>query len=85
VGGHRELVRDGDTGFLFPAGDAQALAAKIETVLARADGWPELRARARRYVETERTWARSVAGYAAAYPGAVRAPRPQPGLWQQES
>ncbi len=26
VGGHRELVRDGETGFLFPAGDAAALA-----------------------------------------------------------
>ncbi len=30
VGGHRELVRDGETGFLFPAGDAAALARTIE-------------------------------------------------------
>ena len=33
VGGHRELVRDGETGFLFPAGDARALAQAIEQVL----------------------------------------------------
>src|SRR5207342_3694355 len=30
VGGHRELVRDGETGFLFPAGDARALARRID-------------------------------------------------------
>ena len=34
VGGHRELVRDGETGFLFPAGDPRALAQAIENVLA---------------------------------------------------
>ena len=38
VGGHRELVRDGETGFLFPAGDARALARAIESVLARTSG-----------------------------------------------
>ena len=34
VGGHRELVRDGETGFLFAAGDAPALARAIQGVLA---------------------------------------------------
>ena len=29
LGGNRELVRDGETGYLFPAGDADALAAKL--------------------------------------------------------
>ncbi len=28
VGGHRELIRDGETGFLFRAGDVAALAAR---------------------------------------------------------
>ena len=64
VGGHRELVRDGETGFLFPAGDAAALARAIDGVLARTADWPRMRAQARRFVETERTWARSVARYA---------------------
>jgi hypothetical protein len=67
VGGHRELVRDGETGFLFPAGDAAALAAAIERVLASRERWAEVSRNARRFVETERTWARSVARYADVY------------------
>ena len=67
VGGHRELVRDGETGFLFPAGDLHALAGAIERVLACRADWPRLRAQARRFVETERTWTRSVARYSAVY------------------
>jgi PEP-CTERM/exosortase A-associated glycosyltransferase len=67
VGGHRELVRDGETGFLFPAGDADALARTLEAVLARRAEWPRLSAQARHFVETERTWTRSVGGYARVY------------------
>jgi len=67
VGGHRELIRSGETGFLFPAGDARALAATIEAVLARRADWPRLRDQARRFVESERTWARSAARYADVY------------------
>ena len=67
VGGHRELVRDGETGFLFPAGDATALARTLEAVLARRAEWPRLSAQARRFVEAERTWKRSVGGYARVY------------------
>ena len=67
VGGHRELVRDGQTGFLFPAGDAHALAAAIDGVLSRREQWPAVREQARRFVETERTWSRSVARYAGVY------------------
>ena len=37
VGGHRELIRDGETGFLFRAGDAAALAARDRGVLAQRD------------------------------------------------
>ena len=73
VGGHRELVRDGDTGVLFPAGDVTALAAAIDGLLQRRADWPALRARARRYVEQERTWARSVARYADVYRRALHA------------
>src|SRR6185295_13106848 len=71
VGGHRELVRDGETGFLFPAGDAAALARTLEAVLARRSEWPRLAAQARRFVETERTWTRSVGGYARVYQSPV--------------
>ena len=72
VGGHRELVQDGVTGFLCPAGDAGALEAGIEDALARKASWPVLRQQARHYVETERTWTRSVAHYAGVYERAMQ-------------
>jgi PEP-CTERM/exosortase A-associated glycosyltransferase len=67
VGGHRELIRDGETGFMFGAGDVGALERTIESVLARRAAWPQVRDTARRFVETERTWASSAARYAQVY------------------
>ena len=67
VGGHRELVRHGETGFLFRAGDAVALEAAIDDVLTRRAMWPQIRQQARRFVESERTWVASVARYADVY------------------
>lgn len=67
VGGHHELVRDGDTGYLFRAGDVPALVAAVETALAKRPEWQALRHRARRFVEAERTWKASVARYAPVY------------------
>jgi glycosyltransferase involved in cell wall biosynthesis len=64
VGGHRELIRDGETGVLFKAGSADALADAILHLLDERARWPQLRAQGRRFVEEERNWARSVAGYA---------------------
>jgi glycosyltransferase involved in cell wall biosynthesis len=69
VGGHRELVDPGRTGFLFRAGDAQALAAQLIDTLSRRDEWHAVRQRARSFVERERTWAASVARYEAVYAG----------------
>ena len=77
VGGHRELIRHGQTGFLCPAGDAAALELALEGALARRSEWPALRAQARRLVEKERTWANSVARYGGVYQRALQA-RGQP-------
>ena len=71
VGGHRELIRHDETGFLFPAGSAAALEAAIDTVLAKRDAWPRIKAQARQFVEQERTWTTSVARYAAVYAGVL--------------
>lgn len=71
VGGHRELVRDRETGFLFRAGDAAALQRVLEDVLDHREWWPQVRAQARRFVEVERTWAASVARYASVYERAL--------------
>ncbi len=72
VGGHRELVRHGETGHLFRAGDAAALERAIASVLAQRDSWPRIRAQARRFVEEERTWDSSIARYRAVYQRAVQ-------------
>jgi PEP-CTERM/exosortase A-associated glycosyltransferase len=63
VGGHKELIRDGETGVLFRAGSADALAQALLDLLAQRERWPRLRAQGRRFVEAERNWTRSVAGY----------------------
>jgi PEP-CTERM/exosortase A-associated glycosyltransferase len=67
VGGLRELVRDDDTGFLFRAGDPTALAERVLEVARRRADWPAMRERARRFVETERSWHGSVSRYRAVY------------------
>lgn len=67
VGGHRELIRDGETGVLFRAGDAADLTAKALDLLSQPERWPALKASGRRFVEEERTWRNSVARYADVY------------------
>jgi PEP-CTERM/exosortase A-associated glycosyltransferase len=67
VGGHRELIRDGDTGKLFRAGSAPALAQAALDLLAAPQTWPAVRAAGRRFVETERNWTVSVSHYPASY------------------
>jgi PEP-CTERM/exosortase A-associated glycosyltransferase len=67
VGGLRELIRDDDTGFLFRAGDAEALAARVLEVGRRRAEWPAMGVRARRFVQAERNWEGSVARYRAVY------------------
>jgi len=67
VGGHRELVRDRVTGFLFRADDATALARTIQEVLADRANWDSMKSRARTYVEAERTWRKSVSHYSDVY------------------
>jgi PEP-CTERM/exosortase A-associated glycosyltransferase len=67
VGGHKELIRDGEIGVLFKAGHAEALAEATLRLLARPESWADLRANGRRFVETERNWTRSVDNYRAPY------------------
>lgn len=63
VGGHRELVRNGETGFLFKAGRADALSQAVLEALGSRDRWPQIRSQARAFVENERNWRNSVANY----------------------
>ncbi|MEI7968838.1 MAG: TIGR04063 family PEP-CTERM/XrtA system glycosyltransferase [Betaproteobacteria bacterium] len=76
VGGHRELIRDGQTGLLFRAGDARDLARAVTALLQAPADRAVLRARGREFVERERTWTNSVARYRAVYGRVVREPSP---------
>jgi PEP-CTERM/exosortase A-associated glycosyltransferase len=71
VGGHRELIRDGVTGILFAAGDSAALARAVIDLVGAESSWTALREAGRHFVETERTWGRSVARYRDVYANAA--------------
>lgn len=67
VGGHKELITDGETGNLFRADDVSDLAATVLRVLENRAGWDAQRRAGRSFVETVRTWANSAANYRRAY------------------
>lgn len=67
VGGHHELIRDGETGVLFSADDGEALVDAVNGLLARRHEWQKMREQGRCFVEQERTWKSSVARYKAVY------------------
>ena len=67
VGGHRELIRDGETGNLFRAEDKEDLVRTLARVVANRAAWPAQIAAGHRFVELERTWASSVARYEPVY------------------
>ncbi|UVO51908.1 glycosyltransferase, exosortase A system-associated [Sphingomonas sp. SUN019] len=67
VGGHRELIRDGDTGTLFPADDPAALAASLAALLNDRGEWGARRVRARAFVEAERNWSSNISRYEPVY------------------
>ncbi|HMG45941.1 MAG TPA: TIGR04063 family PEP-CTERM/XrtA system glycosyltransferase [Allosphingosinicella sp.] len=67
VGGHRELIEDGVTGTLFPAGDPAALAAALSELFARSGEWNGRRDTARSFVERERNWSSNISRYIPVY------------------
>ncbi|MEM9253814.1 MAG: TIGR04063 family PEP-CTERM/XrtA system glycosyltransferase [Pseudomonadota bacterium] len=71
VGGHKELVRDGETGTLFRADDIDDLVKVLLDLLSREDQWPAIRDAGREFVEHERTWRNSVANLKGVYSGLV--------------
>jgi glycogen synthase len=67
VGGHRELIRDGETGVLFRAGDPRALADAALRVMDDQELAQRLRANGPRYVRESRTWTKVVVNYEPLY------------------
>lgn len=79
VGGHRELIRDGHNGHLFPAQSDEALAHCLIKLLNTPETWDEVIANGREYVASERNWAASVERYRAIYPAVLERARQNPG------
>lgn len=72
VGGHKELIQNGETALLFKAGDPRALAVCIIELLRQPELRPRLRQNGRNFIEAERTWALSVARYRTVYEELLR-------------
>ena len=67
VGGHRELITDGQTGLLFPPDDPAGMAATLADFIDRRDSWPTMREAGRAHVAAHHDWARNVQRYQRVY------------------
>jgi PEP-CTERM/exosortase A-associated glycosyltransferase len=73
VGGHRELIRDGDTGTLFAPDSPAAIADALAGLFADRSGWEARRTRARAFVERDRNWSSNISRYAPVYQRIIEA------------
>lgn len=78
VGGHRELVRHGETGVLYQAGASQALVSAVLQLVNDSVLQERLREQALAFVRDERNWRQSVAGYVNVYATSTRGASPIP-------
>jgi PEP-CTERM/exosortase A-associated glycosyltransferase len=67
VGGHRELIADGETGFLYQSGSVPALAVALREVLGAPERAARVVATARSVVERERRWSKVCERYLPIY------------------
>lgn len=67
VGGHRELIEDGETGTLFPAGSSEKIAEKLADLLKNRAQWPQTIEAARKFVEADRNWSSNILRYKPVY------------------
>ncbi len=67
VGGHKELIRNSDTGTLFAADDPASIARSLDSMLRSRAGWDAMRDRARAFVEAERNWHANIYRYDPVY------------------
>lgn len=67
VGGHRELIRDGETGVLFAPDDPAACARALADLVDRREEWNTIREAARAHVRERHDWARNAQRYRVVY------------------
>lgn len=63
VGGHKELIRHGETGLLFKAGDEAALAGELKRLLKDDELRETLQRQGREWVSRHHTWEKTTAVY----------------------
>ena len=67
VGGHKELIQDGQTGSLFKAGDPDAIAQSLIALVQSPEIWDQRRKAAKEFVARERDWASNIQRYQPVY------------------
>ncbi|MEQ1656013.1 MAG: TIGR04063 family PEP-CTERM/XrtA system glycosyltransferase [Nitrospira sp.] len=67
VGGHRELIQDGETGVLFQPGNANSLAKSLDLLLTNHAFRKHLEMQGIRWVRKERSWDATTACYSSIY------------------
>jgi PEP-CTERM/exosortase A-associated glycosyltransferase len=71
IGGHRELIKNGHTGLLFPAGDAAALAEVLTDLLDNHDLRWKLERQGSTWVNQKHSWEKTSAIYSGVYARAL--------------
>jgi len=67
VGGHRELIRHGETGILFPADDVAGMAFALSKLLTNRKDWPRMKENGKDHIRYARNWDKSVSHYQPIY------------------
>jgi PEP-CTERM/exosortase A-associated glycosyltransferase len=67
VGGHKELITDGENGYLFSADSVTGLSNKVSQLLNEKEHWPTILLNGRHFVENVRNWRNSVENYLPLY------------------
>jgi len=67
VGGHRELIRHGETGVLFAPDDPVACARALADLVDRRAEWDAIRTAARKHVLTRHDWQTNIQRYQVVY------------------
>ena len=67
IGGHRELMSNGETGILFPADDPAGCASALADWLERKSEWGAIKSQALTHVKANHDWARNIHRYQLVY------------------
>ncbi|WP_114521359.1 TIGR04063 family PEP-CTERM/XrtA system glycosyltransferase [Altererythrobacter sp. ZODW24] len=67
VGGHRELMKDGETGMLFAPDDPESIARELALMIADRSGWDAMCERASAHVAAHHDWAQNIRRYQDVY------------------